>query len=498
MIRETAMGRGLTLIPPLLVVAMPFAAFTVLCLRHFYELGGFWGDSGQLAALMWHSDPMLHTPLVSGGESFFATHLALIFLPLSAVSWLLPLTKIQFFAAFQGLCHALMALAVYWLLVSGYQMRTLIRRCGAALLALTFAFNGLAIAAARNPHFELLIVATAMLFLTARQLGRPILALSFFILCVATREDAGFHLCGVLSVVSVIDRRRGARGPRIMGTVAYAIAGFLCGVAALVVQKYAFPVPHSSMSGVYIGDPPFAHVTGKEIFERLLYWIFYRAYIVLPAVVAAIWGIRTKNPWLPAAYIAFIPWALLHLLAASEFAGTLSNYYPFPFLIAAFWPLPGTLHGNEVAGGTLIRPRPVACFAAMLALSFVGLDRQHDPGKLDVPASFWRVPSLEQQHATDAAVRRLLGASSLGHVMVDAGVAALVPDAVRESDLVSGEVTEKPDTIIYFVRGFQHPLVRRMADEAGLDRRYRVPGTSIRVLSDRPLDGLSGLVDDLK
>jgi hypothetical protein len=69
---------------------------------------------------------------------------------------------------------------------------------------------------------------------------------------------------------------------------------------------------------------------------------------------------------------------------------------------------------------------------------------------------------------------------------------------VRESDLISGEVTEKPDTIIYFVRGFQRPLVRRMADEAGLDRRYRVPGTSIRVLSDRPLDGLSGLVDDLK
>ncbi|MBU6450009.1 MAG: hypothetical protein KGQ26_10335, partial [Rhodospirillales bacterium] len=75
---------------PLLVAAIPFWAFFTLGLRSFYINGVWWADAGILASLIWHSGWLLRTPLVSGGQSYLATHLALVFWLTSGLSWLLP------------------------------------------------------------------------------------------------------------------------------------------------------------------------------------------------------------------------------------------------------------------------------------------------------------------------------------------------------------------------------------------------------------------------
>jgi hypothetical protein len=99
----------------------------------------------------------------------------------------------QFFAGFVGFSHTLLALAVFWLLVEGFGLRRGVGPWIAALAALGFAFSGLAIAIARYPHFETLIAAFFLLFAVAQVLGHPRLAVAFFVLGLATREDAGFH-----------------------------------------------------------------------------------------------------------------------------------------------------------------------------------------------------------------------------------------------------------------------------------------------------------------
>lgn len=60
--------------------------------------------------------------------------------------------------------------------------------------------------------------------------------------------------------------------------------------------------------------------------ERLLGWLAYRTYIVLPAVIAILWAVRACNPYILLGYLAFLPWALAHLAAQSEIAATLSGY----------------------------------------------------------------------------------------------------------------------------------------------------------------------------
>ena len=108
----------------LFVAAVPFAAFTALTLYHFYVKGGFFWDSGLLAFLMSQVDPRLPTPPIFGGESFFTTHFTPIFLVLSPIQRVLPLSDTQFFAVFCGFCHALPGLAVFSLLYSGFRLRT--------------------------------------------------------------------------------------------------------------------------------------------------------------------------------------------------------------------------------------------------------------------------------------------------------------------------------------------------------------------------------------
>src|SRR5947199_2572819 len=74
----------------MLAVGIPFVAFANLVLFHFYVRGSFVLDSGLLASLMWHADAALTQPASLGGGSYFGTHTSLLFLPASALSWLLP------------------------------------------------------------------------------------------------------------------------------------------------------------------------------------------------------------------------------------------------------------------------------------------------------------------------------------------------------------------------------------------------------------------------
>jgi hypothetical protein len=488
---------GVTLLPLTLVAGLPFVAFTILCLRHFYSLGGFWGDSGVVAHVMWHNDILLHTPLVNGGGSFLATHLTFIFLPISALSWLLPGTSIQLFAVFSGVCHALPGIGVYWLLVYGYQMRTPRAVLTAAAVSILFAFNGLAIAIARNPHFEMLIAGAGIMFLTALLRGRQTLAAVFFVICLATREDAGFHLFAILIVLAVVDRWYGIPWRKQKAVLAFAFVALSYSMLAIVLQRLAFPAGGHSLSGVYVGDPPFSTITMSVIKDRLIFYMLYRPYLVLPAYFALAWAGRSLNPYLLVGYAAFLPWGLLHLVAQSEIAGTLSNYYPFPFLIASFWPLAGAMIHSRRLGVTGVSLKPVAAFSVMILTSFVGLDRQHNPGRIDIPESFVLAPSLEQQHATDDALRILASSNTLGQVMVDAAVASLVPNSYQEDDIVSASSPRVPDSVIYFVAGYQAAIVDATARRARLERHYMVPGTSIRVATSMPIDGLAGLVSVL-
>ncbi|HEX6442920.1 MAG TPA: hypothetical protein VF007_12080 [Stellaceae bacterium] len=471
----------------LLAAAVPFAAFATLVLYHFYIKGSFVWDAGLLAYLISSPDPRLATPALAGGGSFFAVHFTPIFVPIALLRRLLPISDAQFFAGFVGLCHALPGLAVFWLLYSGFGLRTAFGVATAALVSIAFGFNGLVLAVARYPHFEMLIVGTALLFFVALMQRRTLLAGLFFALCLLTREDAGFHLFALLFLLAALNQFRGIAWRDQRREIVFAALALGYSLAVLLLQHTVFG-GQSSFARIYLGEPVFANLSFALIGQRLLGYLQYRAYLVLPALVALIWAVRVRNPYIVLGYAAFLPWGLLHLFADSALAGTLSGYYAYPFLIAACWPLLGVLlaQGIAVKTGPAL---PILAFGAMIAVSFTALGCQHNPGRIPLPEALFSPPSLARQAATENAVAALArGKAELGAVLVDGSVLALAPAPYRPDETVQDAGRRTPDTVIYFVEGYEADNARALAETTHLDRHYQIAGTSIRLATQRSID----------
>ena len=186
--------------------AVPFVGFTAFFLYQFYVKGSFLLDAGYLAFLMSEGGLRLASPITLGGGSFFTSHIAPLFVVTGLIKRGLPGSDAQFFSIVIALGHALPGLGVYWVLRSGFYLRGPIAVAVAAFAAIAFSFNGLALAIARYPHFEILIVGGVILFAVALMQRRLIAAAVIFALTLTVREDAGFHLFGILFVVTAVNR----------------------------------------------------------------------------------------------------------------------------------------------------------------------------------------------------------------------------------------------------------------------------------------------------
>lgn len=469
------------------VFAIPFAAFTGLVLYQFYVKGSFLLDSGWFAYVMSADGLGLPNPASLGGGSFFTTHIAPIFLLTGLLRRLLALSDPQFFALFIGLCHALPGLGVFWALRAGFGLRGAVSITAATLVALAFAFNGLALAIARYPHFEILIVGCAILFAVALVRRRLVAAALCFAVALATREDAGFHLFAILCVLIALNRWYGIAWREQRAELAFAAAALAYAAAAVVVQL-AIATGPSALARIYIGEPPFAGLSLAVVAGRLIGYLAYRAYLVLPAMIALFWAVRTRNPYILVGYVAFVPWAALQLIAHSDIAGTLSGYYAYPFMIACFWPLVGVLLDRRRRGAAEGATIPLLAFSVMIAASFVSVAEQYNPGGLDLPRGFFLPPGPDRQAATERAVTELARSKTqLGAVLVDGSVLALAPDAFGWSESVQGRGPGRPDAVAYFEHGYEAARAGRVAAASGLARYYRVPGTSLRLAVDRPI-----------
>jgi hypothetical protein len=481
-----AVSRSVSLSPAPIVLAtvivfgVPFAMFYRLILFHFYVQGGFLIDTGLLGSLMWHNTWALPLPASLGGQSFFATHVTPLLSLVSAASFVLPLTMPQMFAGFIGLCHGLLASGMFWLLVQGHGMRRGWGLALAALASVAFAFNGLALSIARYPHFEMFGAACLLFFFVALVLERRAIAIVSFALALVTREDAGLHAFGFLTVWLGINWLRGGGIGQNARLASFAVTGLTYSATVLLLQHCAFP-GESSFARIYLGEPAFSQVSRKLLTLRAFGWMMMHSAVFLPAVAILAWAERIREPFIIAGYVACIPWALLHLIAASEHAGWMVGYYAYPFLVAIAWPL--------LAGATPNGPAPVETFKpAFQVLGLVGLTllpfgQDYDPGKISLPGAFLRAPSVDQQHRTDQAIDAIVAARQvLGRLAVDRSVAGLAPLSFARTEIAGWE--EAPaNTVVFLEDGFDSQRLRMLP---GMPTRFAVPGTTVRIMTDRP------------
>lgn len=319
------------------VVFVSVVLASLAVLNVFYTSGDV-TDPGWLASIAWHNTWKLQGP-PGFPRSYFYEHISPIFWLTNIASYALPLAKFDFYALCIGAVYALFAAGVYrlWQMGDGPE-QTPWKIFVAVVVALAATFGAVGMQLLQVPHHEIAIPAFALWFCMALAERNHRQASVWFVLCLLVREDAGFHLFGLLILWWMAENFSGRLRTDAKKLLGFAGAALAYSGATFALRSFLSVKP-TAFERNYSGIPAWAHVNAAMLYDQLHFYAIERFYAYLPLLVTMVWAVVARNLLLPLGYLAFLPWLLLNFFAAGQFTAKLSLYYAFPFWLALAWPL---------------------------------------------------------------------------------------------------------------------------------------------------------------
>jgi hypothetical protein len=475
---------------------VPLFLIYFFVLNDFYYRGANLHDSGFFAHLMWHSDWNLTNPSFLSKahdlrRSYLAIHISPILWLASAISYILPLDRVQIFALYLAASHAFLGIFMYCILTRWVASSALEIVC-AALLSIAFSINGLAIQIAYFPHIEIAIPALLLGTLYFMLSGRTTTAAIFLSLALTVREDAGLHFFGLASLLIVCNLLRGVPLNRQRILVVFLIIAICYSCAAILIQKAFFPEypGYSAFVRTYSGLPAFAHVTWELLMERLSYYAAHRTYIWGPLMITIGLFIWTRNLYLLVGIGAVLPWLILQTVAVAEAPGTLFGYYAFPFMLTLAWPPFAMALSSQGRMSHWGFWRMMATMTVIVGVSFVPPVTLLNFLRDCVPTRIALNPDPVKKFITAFQAKR---ASAAYFLAADTSVIALAPDEFDRGAFLEPEPALDVGILAFFrygpERGEAYSQMIFMNDL----HTYEVPQTNVWLATAGPLNADSEL-----
>jgi len=206
----------------------------------------------------------------------------------------------------------------------------------------------------------------------------------------------------------------------------------------LALQKFAVPGGGEALSRMYLGNPLLAHVDGRMLALRLIYWGTARSYIFVPLAILAGAAVYWRDRALALGITICLPWLGLSLLAVSPGGGGLHGYYSAPLMFGFFWPLLLTRLPGAVVGKPRIRllrlqgiMAVVSTFLFVLIGTLALLVGQGSVAQW-APWSQVMPPSPARIAATERFLSSFSASPYFDHLIFDDGVASLLMGRLRE------------------------------------------------------------------
>ena len=167
----------------------------------FFDPGYGIADSGLFSGLLWHNDyRLLYSPsvplsLISYTQSFYEIHLALLFVPITYLSYFLPLQPEQWLALLMALPILVLVIVFIWVaedFIKHHYIDIANKKMLSAVIGLILALNPMVLGILSFPHFEIWIVTLLCVFLWSLTISNKLLSWIVLLLLLLVREDAGF------------------------------------------------------------------------------------------------------------------------------------------------------------------------------------------------------------------------------------------------------------------------------------------------------------------
>jgi hypothetical protein len=420
--------------------------------NHIFARAPYILDTGLLARLVYHDGLLLDVPHIacSYADSFYELYVSPLTSLFSAVSYVMPFQRLEWFTIVQAAVYAPLGAAVY-MIASRFEPESKLRRLPVTFAAaVTFAFSGFTLSMVGFPHFEAAMPAFASLMLGAIVTGRMRLAWTFLAFTAAVRQDGGFVAATTLIPLLYLSWRGVAMPATRRQLVVMFAAAVGASVAAIVFQKLVFH-PFPRLTQAYLGDPPYAHLTLSLLADRAEQFldinkVIYFPFIATVAVAAIRRDARYLLGWAGAA-----PWFVFDFTAIEDSKAQFFAYGVGPFVMAVLWVY---LYGAHLAPAER-RPRAIVlegAFVGVCLASTVGAYLSHPTG-----FEFTTKDMVVAQHMDRAAVHAFVDAlhdhrASLGRLRIDGPVATLAIEYVEPEEIWNPGATDI-DTLAFHVDG---------------------------------------------
>ena len=413
-------------------------------LNHFFARAPYLLDSGLLSGIAYRSGALMTPPAIACdyATSFYQVYFSPIISAFSAVSYLVPVQRIEWFAFVQASMYLPIGFAVF---ACASRLRS--RLPVTMIAALAFAFSGITISMIAYPHYEAATPGLVCLVLVGVISDRPRLTWTALALAASVRQDGGLHVALALAPVAYLKWRGTEMAPtlrRILLTIGVAI-----GVAVLEVALQKLLLTSVDRLGpVYFGSPPYAHLSWALIVERLRDVGTDCQLIYYPFLLTVVLAVVRRDARYLLGWLTTIPWVLLNFTAYDAAKSTFSAYAAGPFLVAMFW---------VYAYGAYLAPAPrrlragvlEAVFALICLSSTLGFLRKSPDAVSRTVRDMVFVQRMNraQVHGFVAALHAHKAA--FGHLAVDDAVAALAQEHLVLEESWPSRIRTTPDSLAF-------------------------------------------------
>ena len=417
----------------ILVFLIPFILVTNYILNEYYLDGSCVCDTGWFTYLLTNSTTINILNPLQGilTESYLSTHISLFYFPLSIIYK--PLSSLMsppvYFAIFIAFLYSIISITIFLAGDKILDIKDKYTLIFLIFISILTPFNGVGLGLIGFPHIEIAIPALILLFLTLYFSGYRYISYFVFIFLMTIREDAGFHLFSILSLVLItifFIKRSLPKDLLFINIIALVASIFM-----IIIQKKYFG-GDNALERIYLGIPHFAHLNYNFIVDRLDFIMEHRKYIYIPMLSLIPIAIWSRNIFLILPIISTLPWFILSIIAINPMPHSLTNYYAFPFILPLSWTLIGFLIFSKITNKQIKSYKIVISTLIITLLSTILFDGEKNlDGK---PWDSCNFKYMNRLSSVDSAIKDIYKYRDIfGNIIFDESISALYIKNLKEA-----------------------------------------------------------------